>query len=588
MSRTGALVCLAASVLACGTRAGDRGTEWLGDTHARAPGSSHGEAATEALSAHQARQRLDGAAAAGAGADVVRYADAFVRAGGTLTDPDRRAVVAAADELRAHELPELYRSLMGADDDRPHTLSTWVMAARMALISTHAGDREAARTWLARLPVESDDAMGLVADRLAAGAVARVRDMRAQLSRERADSPVDGRVVAVLLPLSGRFARLGNALRTAIEFANEVDQRRTKLVFLDTLGTGQGARAAVGQAVSAHRALAILGPVGERESLSAAGRAAELGIPIGLLSPGEAGGAGAGVFRLWSSPEWEAREAARLAMDAGYDRLAVLSPRDEHGRAATQAFADTARQRGLQLIRTGTYDPSVADLEADAKAFLGLDPRTNARLRKHLRRSGYKRGWQTFSPDIDFDLLYIPDDYQRAALMVAFLPYFNVEVRTQDAMDIAYLKRKHRGRIPQVVQLLGSSGWHHASLIPRGGSAVEGALVVEVYSGSEVEEYSSEEAARFAEAFETFTGRQPSSLSAQAYDAATLVLQARARAAQAGARAATLRAQMSRELSRGQLSDGACGPARVNQFGGLDRRATLLRVDGGTFVLHEY
>ena len=179
---------------------------------------------------------------------------------------------------------------------------------------------------------------------------------------------------------------------------------------------------------------------------------------------------------------------------------------------------------------------------------------------------------------------------------MAFLPYFNVEVRTRDAVDIAYLKRKHRGRVPQVVQL-----WARRDGITPASSRAAAAssrahCSSMVYAGSDVEEFSSEQAARFAEDFDAWAGRQPSALTAQAFDAATLVLQARAEVAGATARSArtdrrqgrALRAAMRPGTDPSQPARRSVWTARMTASGALDRRAVLLRVDGGTFVLHEY
>jgi ABC-type branched-subunit amino acid transport system substrate-binding protein len=139
--------------------------------------------------------------------------------------------------------------------------------------------------------------------------------------------------------------------------------------------------------------------------------------------------------------------------------------------------------------------------------------------------------------------------------------------------------------VPQVVQLVGSSGWHHPGLLPRGGPAVEGALIVEVYAGGDDEDYASEDAARFAEAFRSRTGRLPTQVTAQAYDAATLVFDARERAA---ASRAPSRAAMTAALAGARLTAGACGPAAIDRRGAIARDPILVRVDGGGFVLHEY
>src|SRR4029079_15908851 len=114
------------------------------------------------------------------------------------------------------------------------------------------------------------------------------------------------------------------------------------------------------------------------------------------------------------------------------------------------------------------------NLEADVKEFLGLVPAKNPRFASHLRRYGQK-GWTTFEPDVAYSMLYLPDRYDRAAPVAAYLPYFNVEIRTSDFPDTGMLQRKH-GRIRQVVQLVGGGGGHHPTLPIRGGPPVQGAL----------------------------------------------------------------------------------------------------------------
>jgi len=558
-----AFAAVATFAAACGSKAA-RKDSWFGDQHDRAAGDrAEEERRIPALEAEEARRRLRIALDAESDFDAIVYANRLIAAGGKLEAEHAERLWAAVDRLSSDELERIWKEL---DPSSPAE----IVAMRRALLEEHRGEDERALEWLGR--VKGNEAVE-----------GRARALKARIESRR---EVDPGVIAVLLPLSGRFARVGAEIRAAIELAGRRDQDG-RLEFLDTEGDAVAAVIAVDRAVHELHAVGILGPVGDRESRSAAARATELGVPIALLSPGHDGAAPeVGVFRLLSSPIWEAREAVRLAMHMGYDRLAVLAPRDELGEAQIEAFRTAVARAGARLVAAGTYDPTATDLEPDMKAFLGLDPKTNARLRRHLQRRGYKKGWKTFSPAVEFDLLFIPDEYQRAALVAAYLPFFNVEVRSQDVMDIIGLKRKHGGRVPQVVQLLGSSGWHHESLIPRGGSVLEGALILDVFAGGENEEFASETGAAFSEAFERRYGHLPGPLAAQAYDAALLVLSARIRAAQR--RALSAREAFLRALRGTQVEDGACGPAAVDRTGEVVREAILLRVDGGVFVRHEY
>jgi len=438
-------------------------------------------------------------------------------------------------------------------------------ALRLARIAQHRGDAKTARLW-----------------------ASRAGQRGAELTRALARAErVDAALVAVLLPLSGRHAGIGREMKIAIELANQ-GRGGARLRFLDTRGEEAEAERQIERAF-ADGAVGVLGPVGQAESRAAATRAVELGLPVAVLAPGVTPAPEAGLFRLWPSPEWEAAEAARLAVALGHDRLAVLAPRDDQGAAQTAAFRRAARAAGAEVVAVGEYDPTGSELEPDLKRFLGLDPMQNERLRRHLRARGIKDGWKSFSPDIPFDLLYIPDEHARAALIASYMPYFNIEVRNGEVMDTLSLRKKHGGRLPSVVQLLGSSGWHHAGLIPRGGAAVDGALVVVPCGGvgSPGDDQGldvADDAEEFITRFEQETGRPAGPVAAQAHDAARLLLAARAAAS--SRRGPGSRAALSAALAAGDLRDGACGRARVVR-GELTVEAGLVQVDGDDFTPYE-
>ena len=523
MGVSGRVAAVLLGLVACAGRPAPKGTwidEEVGQGHVTAPAAP--PPATPADRAG-ARAALDAALAAGDPGPIVVAAARLGAAGGDLSG-NRTAIDDAIDRAAVADL-EAAAAIAGAatpPGDR--------IAARLAAIAAHTGGATAA---------------------------------------------VDPATIAVLLPLTGRFAALGSELRLAIELAPADGARR---LFLDTQGDPAGAAAAVDRAAAAG-ALALLGPVGVREADAAARQAAVVGLPFALLAPGEGADPAAGVFRLVGSPEREAAAAAAIAVALGTPTAGVLAPRDDVGVAAADAFAAAAEAAGIAITARGTYDPTATDLEPDVKDFLGLVPARNPRLAAHLRRHG-KRGWQTFSPDVPFALLYLPDRHDRAALVASFLPYLGVELRTSDFPDPEALRRKHGGRIPQVVQLLGSSSWNHPSLAVRGGAAVEGAFVVEPCPG-----LLAADRADVAAALRERAGRDPSSAALEAHDAWRLVAAARAAAARAAARP---RAAFVAALRGARVDDGACEPSAVGADGQLVRPPALLGVDGGELTIVPY
>jgi ABC-type branched-subunit amino acid transport system substrate-binding protein len=484
-----------------------------------------------------------------------RHATAEAKRAGAAAQAPVHVDLATLDPLTIDELDEA--TARGVLDQLGDTKPAARVALRAARLAHHRGDDAAARALLARAASAADEP--------------EVHGELAALAKATAATPVDPTVVAVLLPLSGRYAAIGAELRAAIEL---VQAGNTQWLFLDTKGEPGAASAAVDTAVG-KGAIAILGPVGTREAIAAARAAALRDIPIALLAPADGADPGAGVFRLVSSPADEGRAVAQLAHDDSFPTVGVFAPREDVGQEAADAFVAHAQALGLRVTAQGTYDPSGGNLESDVKQFLGLVPAKNPELADHLRRHP-KDGWKTFTPSIPFSLLYVPDRYDRAAIVAAFLPYFGVELRTREMTDPNQLQRKHGGKIPQVVQLVGGAGWHHASLPVRGGAAVQGALIVDV-SGIEG---GSDLASAFDAAFQHKTRRAPSSAAGEAHDAATLV----ARARLAAAAAADPRAAFRVALARGKLDDGVCGPAAIEANGEVSRSALILEVQGDELV----
>lgn len=433
------------------------------------------------------------------------------------------------------------------------------VALRAARLAHHQGDDADARAIITRTTTAADEP--------------EVHAELSALAAAVAEVPVDRKTIAVLLPLSGRYAALGSELRVAISLA---PPEGTTWLFVDTKGEPEGAMAAV-ETAARKGAVAILGPVGTREAIAAARAASLRDIPIGLLAPSDGADAASGVFRLVNSPADEGRAVARLAQADNFPTVAVFTPRDDVGAETAEAFVAEAQKLGLRVTANATYDPTGGNLEPDIKQLLNLVPARNPRLAEHLAKNP-KNGWKTFSPDVPFTLLYIPDSYDRAAIVAAFLPYYGVELRSREFANPTMLQRKHGGHMPQIVQLIGGAGWHHPSLPIRGGEAVQGAMLVDVFAGPE----GGQIAAELTAAFQQKTARMPSGAAAEAFDAATVMAKARATLT---ATTADPRGALRNALARARLDDGACGPLAMDADGEVVRTPAVFEVQGDQLVL---
>jgi hypothetical protein len=224
----------------------------------------------------------------------------------------------------------------------------------------------------------------------------------------------------------------------------------------------------------------------------------------------------------------------------------------------------------------------MTSLEEDFRTFLSLRASENSRLRKHLRAYGAK-SWKSFTPKVKFDLLYLPDTLQRGTLAASYLPYFNVELRSGDDVDHHRLRKKHRGLMPRVVQLVGSSSWLHPNLSASGGSTVDGALLISTCPGGHGLDLS-DSVQRFEARFLAKAGRAPGLAAKQAFDAATLMVRA-----QKWARSRrNKRVDVARFLRRAQLRDGLCGTLDVNSQGQVEGQIEVFRVERGNPEIFEY
>ncbi|MBI1732218.1 MAG: penicillin-binding protein activator [Gammaproteobacteria bacterium] len=235
--------------------------------------------------------------------------------------------------------------------------------------------------------------------------------------------------VALLLPLTGQFARAAAAVRDGFLMRMYLQtELRPMITVLDTNAGNVADRYA--EAVRAG-AQFIVGPL-EKEAVA---RLAEfpLLVPTLALNRSPAGGAGSQpdqtpdpmLFKFSLSPEDEATEAARRAFADGHRNALVVVPDNELGDRLAAAFTAAWHQHGGAILEQVKYRPEAADFAAVTRELFNLDSSQEraATLRQDIgvpvHASARKRR--------DADMIFMPLPPAEARQVMPHLRYFGAD-----------------------------------------------------------------------------------------------------------------------------------------------------------------
>src|SRR5688572_6130249 len=184
--------------------------------------------------------------------------------------------------------------------------------------------------------------------------------------------PLDDQIkVALLLPLSGSNAKLGEALLHGAEMALfETADDRFALLVKDTGGSPDGARLAAESAV-AEGARLILGPLFGPQVAAAGPVARAAAVPMVSFST-DLGVSGDGVWVMGILPKIQVQRVVGYTASRGLRRVAVLAPATAYGDAVVNALYQTAARTGAAIGQIQRYAPEQTDLSPLVKG-LGRD-----------------------------------------------------------------------------------------------------------------------------------------------------------------------------------------------------------------------
>jgi ABC-type branched-subunit amino acid transport system substrate-binding protein len=259
--------------------------------------------------------------------------------------------------------------------------------------------------------------------------------------------------VALLLPMSGPFAKIGTAMRQAAELALfEIASKGFEMTPLDTAGTPEGARRAAQQARAAGAHL-ILGPLLSGSVKAVKEELANDDISIIAFST-DASVAGGNVYLMGFLVKPQIDRIVQYAAKQGLKRIAVVAPEGAYGEAVVAAFKEAAETHQVADAGTLLYPTDTSEMTKVFRAFTNYNTRAGKLLRAIAKTRGKtdaasrrararaKRDIRVSAPQ--WDAVIIADGGARLLLAGSMLAFYDVN--------------------PDKVQYLGTGQWDDPSV----------------------------------------------------------------------------------------------------------------------------
>jgi len=354
------------------------------------------------------------------------------------------------------------------------------------------------------------------------------------------------RAIGVLLPLKGDYASFGEEALQGVLLAAGVFGKGSSDVEVLVRDTGVDAAsisAAMASLSADERVAGVVGPLLSATAVEAAREAQRAGMPVITLSQKDGvTSAGEFVFRNFLTLEDQARALADYAAGSGLKRFAVLHPQSNYGVELARHFELAVKERSGSVVRQAAYAPGNTDFGAEIKRIFGVKATERMEGRKKITE---------FTRSVQIDALFIPDSYSAAALIVPYLDYYGITG----------------------VKLLGANGWNSPRLVELAGKSVEGAVFVDGFFAGSSRPGLLDFSARFAAAY----GKAPGLISAEAYDAASMLLAA-------SGDGDPDREDVARRLRDTDGFSGVSGPISFNARREAQKRLFFLTVENGRIV----
>ena len=322
------------------------------------------------------------------------------------------------------------------------------------------------------------------------------------LQRTSVDSWLSRDSIGVLLPLSGRYASYGELVKKGLELALQ-EHNKTRLparfIYRDTAIEGVASAPLVSGLTDDDKVMAVIGPLLGTTAGEAARRAQREMVPMLALAQTEGlPEIGNFVFRDTLTAEQQVKVLIDYAMANGSISFSILRPENRLGEKMSAAFVAELENAGGEIIDIVSYPDDSTDFRKQIQKLLWED--REVKIPVTITETGEEEK----VPELEYPLppfhaLFIPDYADRVSQIAPQLMFYGIKD----------------------VTLLGINGWNSPDLIVKAGRFLKDAVFVDTF----YPESKKPEVQRFMELYRQTYQEEPTILSAQGFDLATLLLQ---------------------------------------------------------------
>lgn len=247
------------------------------------------------------------------------------------------------------------------------------------------------------------------------GHPAELQSSDAPLQQQNPATPqISTNQIALLLPLSGQFSELGEAIKTGFVAARFEDGGASPIRVYDTKSDTNHTLKQY-ELATAEGATMVIGPLNKSAviSLAASNRVSVPTLSLNYLGDNMAGHQN--LYQFGLLPEDEARDVAHYALSKNHKKALVITTDNILGERLSAAFRNTFSAGGGQVMDTGLVSEDSYDYSAQLKKILAINS-SNSRKRQLETLLDTKI---EFEPSIrgDIDVIFMPVGAELARLL---------------------------------------------------------------------------------------------------------------------------------------------------------------------------